>query len=88
MVGANVEVHKGGLVLAWNIGLQIQVLSVTRHSIHLKVESSSFPTILPTGVYGPSHFSDRYILWQFLEEAFLDNSLGPKLLWLLMGDFN
>ena len=53
VVGLDAEGHKGGIVMAWSTGFQIQVLSISPNWVHLKVESPFFATSFIPAVYRP-----------------------------------
>lgn len=77
--------RKGGLLFAWRLGLEVEVICINANAISLLVYSdpSNTPWLL-TGVYGSTEWLQKWDFWQSLQ-ALAHAFAGP---WMCIGDFN
>lgn len=77
--------RKGGVALAWKIGVDVEVTQCCENFISAFIYSDPPDTPwLLTGVYTPTKWSKKKNFWQSLK-AVVDYYNGP---WLCVGDFN
>lgn len=77
--------RKGGLLFAWRLGVDVEVVSVNENAINTLMYSN--PSISPwllSGIYGPTEWEKKPHFWQFLRST-ASAFVGP---WLCIGDFN
>lgn len=77
--------RQGGLLLAWRVGVDVEVVCVNANAINVLVyfDPSNTPWLL-TRVYGPTNWHLKPNFWNSLQDL-THAFAGP---WLCLGDFN
>jgi hypothetical protein len=76
--------HRGGVLLLWRRGINIQQLFSHPNYIDVIVQESLEKTWQLIGIYGEPRWEDKYKMWDRMRELHAQNNLP----WVIIGYFN